>query len=203
MVLSVCVWEYTSILFAQRKLWSYLFAYVSTVRKSEQWSDLFKYGKHMSNLFTLRTWWSYLLYMENTCPFCSYNRIGGLNCLYVGNIFVFLLFAQRKWWSYLLFHMENVCPFCSHNGNGGLTCFYMGNIRISCSHNRNARFIWISIRLNTLFLVLIFASLWALFVIYLLPIMIHGWVRRPPVGLNKRMFLLLWKLRARVGLPVS
>ena len=48
--------------------------------------------------------------------------------------------------------------------------------------------------------VLIFASVKALSAIYLLPVMIHGWVRRPPHGPNKYMFLPLWELRARVGI---
>ena len=34
----------------------------------------------------------------------------------------------------------------------------------------------------------IFASLYALSVIYLLPVMIHGYVRKPPFGQNKYMF---------------
>ena len=47
---------------------------------------------------------------------------------------------------------------------------------------------------------LIFALLQAVSMIYLLPVMIHGWVRRPPHGLKKYILLPLWKLRARVGL---
>ena len=51
--------------------------------------------------------------------------------------------------------------------------------------------------------VLIFALLYAPTVIYLLPVMIHGWVRRPLRGPNKNVFLPLWKLRAGAGIPWS
>ena len=38
--------------------------------------------------------------------------------------------------------------------------------------------------------------------LYLLPVMVHGWVKRPPYGQTIYMFLQLWKLRARLVLSL-
>ena len=38
--------------------------------------------------------------------------------------------------------------------------------------------------------------------LYLLPVMVHGGVKRPPYGQSKYMFLKLRKLKVRVGIPL-